>query len=619
MVNEVDTRSSKPPVSVVVVNYNAGLLLTECVRAALPQVSEVLVVDNASSDPSVEGCARQFADEPKLKIIRNDANLGFAAACNIGFSQAKDDFVLFLNPDCCLDGAAVSELLRALQADAAVGMVGGLLVNPDGSEQGGGRRAVPTPWRSFVRAFGLSRFARRWPKLFFDFHLHKQPLPDRPIEVEAISGACMLVKREAVADVGLWDEGYFMHCEDLDWCMRFRQKGWRILFVPDAKVVHYKGTSSKARPIFVEWHKHKGMMRFYLKFFRHQYPGVLMWLVGAGVWLRFGAMAIYYSLRHVGRVRPWAQMSGPFESEGASAQRSDVLPPPVIVTGATSQIGTFLIPHLVRGGFMVHAVTRRHVEGQTVPEGNVIWHKLDIVREPRSLNVPGAATLIHLAPLPTVRGLIDTLAAQGLRRLVAFSSTSRFTKLRSGAPEERAWANDLAQAEESVVESCALHGIKWTLFRPTLIYGAGLDKNVTTIAKFIHRFGFFPIVGEGNGLRQPVHADDLATACVTVLECPAAYNRAYDLSGGETLTYRKMVEAIFRALGKKPRIVRIPLQAFALLVKGASLVPAYKHINLEMVNRINLDLAFDHLAAKQDFGYSPRKFEFSERCWILRG
>lgn len=288
-------------ISVIVVNYNAGPLLTACVRTALPQVSEVLVVDNASSDSSVEGFARQVADEPRLKILRNDANLGFAAACNIGFSQAKGDFVLFLNPDCRLDEAAVLELLRALQADAAVGMVGGLLVNPNGSEQGGGRRAVPTPWRSFVRAFGLGRFAKRWPKLFFDFYLHKQPLPDRPIEVEAISGACMLVKREVVDDVGLWDEGYFLHCEDLDWCMRFRQKGWKILFVPSARVTHTLGACSRTRPIFVEWHKHKGMMRFYRKFFRHQYPSVLMALVAVGVWLRFGLVAIYYSAKRAGR------------------------------------------------------------------------------------------------------------------------------------------------------------------------------------------------------------------------------------------------------------------------------------------------------------------------------
>jgi GT2 family glycosyltransferase len=147
----------------------------------------------------------------------------------------------------------------------------------------------------------LNRFADRWPRLFFDFHLHKQPFPDAPLEVEAISGALMLVRREAMADVGPLDEGYFLHCEDLDWCMRFRKKGWKILFVPDAPVVHYRGTCSRSRPIFVEWHKHKGMMRFYRKFFRHQYPGMLMWLVALGVWLRFGAVAMYYTARGFGR------------------------------------------------------------------------------------------------------------------------------------------------------------------------------------------------------------------------------------------------------------------------------------------------------------------------------
>lgn len=295
------SRTNKPLVSVVVVNYNAGHFLAECIRAALPQVSEVLVVDNASTDSSLDLCSQHFPDEPKLKIIHNATNLGFAAACNIGGARASFDFVLFLNPDCSLDASAVSELVRALESGDSVGMVGGLLINTDGSEQGGGRRAVPTPWRSFVRAFGLSRFANRWPRLFFDFYLHKQPLPTRPIEVEAISGACMFVKREAMMDVGLWDEGYFLHCEDLDWCMRFRQKGWKVMFAPSARINHALGVCGRNRPVFVEWHKHKGMMRFYRKFFRHQYPGVLMGLVAVGVWLRFGLVAIYYSAKRAGR------------------------------------------------------------------------------------------------------------------------------------------------------------------------------------------------------------------------------------------------------------------------------------------------------------------------------
>ena len=287
-------------ISAIIVNYNAGPLLRDCIDSLLACSLdvEVVVVDNASSDASLDG----LQDLSQIRIIRNPINVGFAAACNIGVQSALAPFLLFLNPDCSLKSGSLEELLDAMRDDDLVGMAGGLLINSDGTEQAGGRRAIPTPWRSFVRAFGLSRFASRRPKLFFDFHLHKQPLPEYPVEVEAVSGACMLIKREAMDDVGLWDEGYFLHCEDLDLCMRFRQKGWEIIFVPDAPVIHHLGVCSRSRPLFVEWHKHKGMVRFYHKFFRHQYPGVLMWLVNIGVWFRFVLVSAFYTTKHIGRM-----------------------------------------------------------------------------------------------------------------------------------------------------------------------------------------------------------------------------------------------------------------------------------------------------------------------------
>jgi len=285
-------------ISAIVVNCNAGRLLQGSIDSLLncPLAIEIIVIDNASTDGSLE----TLPSVPSVQIIRNPANAGFAAACNIGARAASAKFLLFLNPDCYFKPGAMAELLNTMDLDDRAGMVGGLLVNPDGTEQGGGRRAVPTPWRSLVRALGLGRFANRWPKLFFDFHLHKQPLPVQPIEVEAISGACMMVRREAMTNVGDWDEGYFLHCEDLDWCMRFRQNDWKVMFVPSAVVVHEHGGCSKARPIFVEWHKHKGMLRFYRKFFLHQYPGGLMWLVAAGVWLRFCLVAGYHTFKRAG-------------------------------------------------------------------------------------------------------------------------------------------------------------------------------------------------------------------------------------------------------------------------------------------------------------------------------
>lgn len=288
--------------SIVVVNHNAGQLLTRCIRICLAEAEQVIVVDNASSDSSLIELEAAFAGEPRLKLIRTGLNLGFARGCNIGANYVTQRCILFLNPDCILSAGALSRMMQVLDTVPGAGMVGGLLLNEDGTEQAGGRRTIPTPWRSFIRAFGLHWLATCSPRFFGDFHLHKQPLPREPLEVEAISGALMLVSREAMNEVGLWDEEYFLHCEDLDWCERFRLKGWKILFVPDAPVIHYKGTCSRSRPIFVEWHKHKGMLRFYRKFFRDKYPSVVMWLVGLGVWLRFGVMAIYYGLRRLGKL-----------------------------------------------------------------------------------------------------------------------------------------------------------------------------------------------------------------------------------------------------------------------------------------------------------------------------
>lgn len=297
-------RSTSNAVSLIIVNYNASECIVACVLSALNQVDEVIVVDNASSDDSLAQLEAVFRGDRRLKIVRNRANLGFAAGCNIGAQASASSYLFFLNPDCVLTADSVKRLLRVLHNDPDVGMVGGFLVNPDGTEQAGGRRAIPTPWRSFVRAVGLSCFADRWPRLFFDFHLHKQPLPTHPIEVEATSGACMLIRRTAMQDIGHWDEGYFLHCEDLDLSMTLRGKGWKIMFVPDARIVHDKGSCSRSRPIFVEWHKHRGMMRFYRKFFQHQYPGPLMWLVTLGIWLRFGLMvscrSAVLALRHLG-------------------------------------------------------------------------------------------------------------------------------------------------------------------------------------------------------------------------------------------------------------------------------------------------------------------------------
>ena len=292
----------------VIVNFNAGEILAHCVSSVLNNKpsAELIVIDNDSQDGSLEyleelfpvaavsGLPNQDHDVARIKVIRNHNNVGFATAVNQGIRTASGDHIAVLNPDSIVEPTLFKKLETVLESNPCAGMVGPLIVNPDGSEQAGCRRDVPTPWRSFLRASGLWRLGRWWPQWFADFSLHHSPLPARAVEVEAISGACMYVRREALEEVGLMDENYFLHCEDLDWCMRFRERGWKILFVPGTVVVHHKGSCSKTRPIRVEWYKHCGMVRFHNKFFGKQYPALMTGLVWVGTWLHFALVSAYY-------------------------------------------------------------------------------------------------------------------------------------------------------------------------------------------------------------------------------------------------------------------------------------------------------------------------------------
>jgi len=286
---------------VIIVNYNSGALLSATVasvqRSTVPV--QIFVSDNGSTDDSLALLKARLGGEPNLHIVENGANLGFAGGNNVVLPQTGGEYVLFLNPDCRVETDTLERMLAVLDARPEVGMAGCLIRNVDGSEQPGCRRFMPRPWNALMRVVNLGKFFPENP-LFRDFNLTGTPLPDQPIDMEAISGAFMLVRRSALDQVGPLDTGYFLHCEDLDWCMRFTLAGYRILFVPDVVITHVKGGCSVSRPVFVEWHKHKGMIRFYRKFFRQTYPAPLLWLVYLAVWARFCAKAAYYGVRRNG-------------------------------------------------------------------------------------------------------------------------------------------------------------------------------------------------------------------------------------------------------------------------------------------------------------------------------
>jgi hypothetical protein len=276
--------------------------------------------------------------------------------------------------------------------------------------------------------------------------------------------------------------------------------------------------------------------------------------------------------------------------------------------GARGLVGERLIPLLTHQSRFVFAFSRTPV--QTREEPMVEWVQ---VNKKLNSSLDRVSTLkvsnwLCVAPIWVLPQYFPLLESYGVRRLVALSSTSRFTKDESSDPDEQAIALRLAEAEILLQEWALIKGVEWIILRPTLIYDLGRDKNVTEIARFIRRFGFFPLFGKAKGLRQPVNAQDVASACIAALDSPVPANRAYNLSGAETITYREMVTRIFEALKRPVRLLPVPLLAFRVAVSILRFIPRYRNWSSAMAERMNRDLVFDHSEATRDFGFKPRPF-----------
>jgi len=261
---------------------------------------------------------------------------------------------------------------------------------------------------------------------------------------------------------------------------------------------------------------------------------------------------------------------------------------PVLILGATGQIGRCLLRRLATAGRPAIAVCRRP-EPALSPAAD--WLAADLA-QPLDLAGRQPAAAIHATGAWLLPPQLPALEQAGVQRLVCFSSTSMLAKAASPSAEEREIARMLAAAEAAV----AAGAIPWTLLRPALIYGLGLDRNVTAAAGFIRRWHCFPLGGPGKGLRQPVHADDLAAAALAALDLPAAEGGSFNLGGGETLSYRQMIQRIFETLGQHPRFLRLPF--LARLPGSIGAVAA----------RMEQDLAFDGGEFWRLAGIAPRRF-----------
>jgi hypothetical protein len=257
----------------------------------------VWVVDNASGDGTPEVVRREY---PEVELIASESNLGFSAATNLVLRRARSPFALALNPDTRMTPGALDALLALLRARPEVGMCGPRLVLDDGTFDHASRRAFPTPLSALGHFTGLGRREGARGRLA----AYRAPGVERG-PVDALNGAFMLMRREALDEVGLFDEGYWMYMEDLDLCYRFKQAGWTVWYEDAVTVRHVKaGTTGPIRSLRLDYAFHYGMHRFYRKFYGPTRNPLTNAAVLAGIWGKFALSAARSVSRRLGRSAP---------------------------------------------------------------------------------------------------------------------------------------------------------------------------------------------------------------------------------------------------------------------------------------------------------------------------
>lgn len=293
--------------SVCIVTHNAKSLLLAClesVYSAAGQINlEVILVDNASTDGSVEAVSTQFSD---VQILENVENLGFVKPTNQAMMVSQGRYVLWLNNDTVILDNALIRMVEFMDTHLYVGICGPKVMNRDGTIQNQCRRGFPTPWTALTYFTGLSRVFPKSPR--FSRYLMTYFDEDQVHEVDAVSGACLLVRRGVVDQIGYLDEDYYAYGEDLDYCARAQNAGWKIYYYPKAKILHYGGQGgSGVRPYRSIYHFYRSMWLFYQKHIAHDYFFLFNWAIGLAIAVKFSltvAANLFRRRKVIGSAKP---------------------------------------------------------------------------------------------------------------------------------------------------------------------------------------------------------------------------------------------------------------------------------------------------------------------------
>ena len=276
---------NRATLGIIIISFNVRKLLEECLESIKRETRhtkyEIWVIDNHSRDDSVRMLKEKY---PEVHLIENDENLGFTRANNQAIAKCRSDLILLLNPDTLIRDGALDKMVRFMDENPDVGVAGCRVENEDGSLQLACRRSIPTPAVAFYKLSGLSRLFPN-SKVMARYNLTYLD-PNTPHEVDAVSGAFLLIRKEVVDRIGMLDETFWIFGEDIDWCIRAKRAGWKVMYYPHARILHYKGVGCGTNSRKTSYEFYRAMYLFHKKHFARDCSPITNGLIYLGICMK---------------------------------------------------------------------------------------------------------------------------------------------------------------------------------------------------------------------------------------------------------------------------------------------------------------------------------------------
>lgn len=608
-------------VTVVIASYHTGPALWRSVESVLQQegLNELVLVDNGNSEETRRRLVKKSLKNPRLKVVSGGGNLGLYAAYNLGAERAKGRYLLFLSPEAVLPHDFLIRMVDEHRQSTDSWASSCRILDINGKERRESRRSLLSLKPLLCEKLGLSKLFR---KKCQPWHLTATAMPTQNTKGLGLSASCMFTETERFKQLQGFSEGYFYQYGDMDMALKIHDMGGETLFIPKLSIIDFR-TTSASKHILAYWHAMRDFVHYFrINFSKAYLPGVIP-LLAAFSYAKLLFKAIGYFpflfLKRTPKAQKESNYAAKFLSTYASyehaedeknsmkgtvydfSQRS-----PILLAGAHTETGLCLLRRLLAADVEVIALYHDHVIDFDHPK--LTWFHADLLADDVSLYGQHPKTLIFADELHLLPNHLQTFAEIGINRMVCIASAYIFRLLESKSKEQQALAKAYFSAEKEIVRTAPILNIDYTILRAGMVYGMGLDNSIARIAKFIKRFGFFPVYPPADGKRQPIHCDDLAISAISSLNRLETFGKSYNICGPDTLSYYEMIRKLFEATGKKPRIIKMKSIGYLIDVYRFFFAKSSGFLDSSTLKRANKDILFEQELPLPESAFHFRHF-----------